>query len=145
MQQTPGVGYLLKRAQSLLHVRMEEALHPYGLTVSHYSCLFRLRTEPGISSAALARATFVTRQSMNSMLQTLLDRELIERPTRAETGRALPVSLTPRGSELLTRVQPLVDDIEQRMLAPLGRTQAAALAAALVECVAALEEHSARS
>ena len=71
------VGYVLKEAQSLLRLRMEEALHPFPLTVSQYSCLHHLLREPGISAAGLARATFMTRQSMNSMLQQLLERGLV--------------------------------------------------------------------
>ena len=86
----PQVGYMLKQAQSLLHLRMEEALKPLHLTVSQYSCLHHLRREPGISAAALARGTFVTRQSMNAMLQQLIDRGLVARPSRATSGRALP-------------------------------------------------------
>ena len=53
MVNQPQVGYLLKQAQSLLRVRMEEALKPLDLTVSQYSCLHSLRREPGISAAAL--------------------------------------------------------------------------------------------
>lgn len=139
MADTPSVGYLLKLTQSLLHVRMEEALRPSGLTVSHYSCLFRLRVEPGISAADLARATFVTRQSMNTMLQTLLERGLVARPPRAETGRALPVSLTARGAALLAEVEPAVDAVQDRMLASLDAEGIAELGSALAVCASALE------
>src|ERR1700709_2633591 len=90
----PQVGYALKQAQSLLHLRMEQALRPLRLTVSQYSCLHHLRREPGISAAALARGTFVTRQSMNAMLQQLIDRDLVTRPSRPESGRSLPTVLT---------------------------------------------------
>jgi DNA-binding MarR family transcriptional regulator len=136
----PQVGYVLKQAQSLLHLRMEEALRPLHLTVSQYSCLHHLRREPGISAAALARATFVTRQSMNVMLQQLIDRDLVARPTRAESGRALPSLLTAAGIDVLEAAQNLVDGVEQRMLAGLSSTQSAALARGLVACVESLEE-----
>lgn len=133
------VGYALKQAQSLLHVRMEEALHPLGLTVSQYSCLHRLRREPGISAAGLARATFVTRQSMNAMLQQLIDRGLVARPTQAESGRALPAVLTDAGAEALERAQSLVDDVQARMLRSLTTTETAALERALAACIQSLE------
>ena len=105
---SPQVGYVLKQAQSLLHLRMEEALRPLQLTVSHYSCLHHLRREPGISAAALARATFVTRQSMNAMLQQLIDRGLVSRPAHADTGRALPAVLTPAGADILVEARSLL-------------------------------------
>jgi DNA-binding MarR family transcriptional regulator len=136
----PPVGYALKHAQSLLHLRMEEALKPLRLTVSQYSCLYRLRREPGISAAALARATFVTRQSMNAMLQQLIDRDLVARPSRVEIGRALPTMLTAAGTDALGAAQKLVDGVERRMLSGLSATDSAALARGLAACVGALDE-----
>jgi DNA-binding MarR family transcriptional regulator len=137
---SPQVGYLLKHAQSLLHARMEEALKPLQLTVSHYSCLYRLRVEPGISASALARRTFVTRQSMNAMLQQLIDRDLVARPARADSGRALPTVLTPAGINVLDAAQVVVDGVEQRMLSGLTIAETAGLARGLVACVSALDE-----
>ena len=134
------IGYALKHAQSLLHLRMEEALRPLGLTVSQYSCLHRLRREPGISAAALARATFVTRQSMNAMLQQLIDRGLVARPAQAERGRALPSALTPEGIAALAAAETVVDTVEYRMLAPLSAEDTAALAHGLAACITSLED-----
>ncbi|MGY4857234.1 MarR family winged helix-turn-helix transcriptional regulator [Cryobacterium sp. AP23] len=134
------VGYALKQAQSLLHLRMEEALRPLHLTVSQYSCLHHLRREPGISAAALARGTFVTRQSMNVMLQQLIDRDLVTRPSRPESGRALPTLLTAAGAGTLDAAQKLVDGVERRMLAGLSATESAALARGLAACVDSLED-----
>ncbi len=134
------VGLLLKKAQSLLRLHMERALEPLGLTVSHYACLHQLRREPGISAAALARAVFVTRQSMGVLLQQLLDRELVERPDRAQNGRALPAALTPAGERVLESAEALVDRIEQQMLSGLDTQERKALARQLAACVAALED-----
>lgn len=135
---SPQIGYLVKQAQSLLHQRMEEALRPLELTVSHYSCLFHLRLEPGISASELARRTFVTRQSMNVMLQQLVDRGLVTRPASAESGRALPTVLTAAGDSALDAAQVLVDDVERRMLAGLSAEQALVLGRALGAVVASL-------
>ncbi|BDV31574.1 MarR family winged helix-turn-helix transcriptional regulator [Microbacterium terricola] len=135
----PSIGYALKQAQSLLRLRMEEALRPYGLTVSQYSCLFRLRSEPGISAAGLARSTFVTRQSMNAMLQQLSERDLVARPEHPDSGRALPTVLTAAGDDLLTHVQQTVDDVEERMIAGLSAAERVALGRALAACASALE------
>jgi DNA-binding MarR family transcriptional regulator len=135
----PQVGYSLKQAQSLLHLRMEEALRPLHLSVSQYSCLHHLRREPGISAAALARGTFVTRQSMNAMLRQLIDRDLVARPSRAASGRSLPTVLTAAGAHALDAAEKLVDGVEQRMLAGLSATESAALARGLAACVNSLE------
>jgi DNA-binding MarR family transcriptional regulator len=140
MSNAPQVGYQLKQAQSLLHLRMEEALRPLRLTVSQYSCLFHLQREPGVSAAELARRTFVTRQSMNAMLQQLIDRDLVARPTRVDTGRALPALLTDSGADALTAAQQLVDAVEHRMLGGLSAAETAALASGLADCVRALDD-----
>lgn len=140
MTPAPQVGYAIKHAQSLLHLRMEEALRPLQLTVSHYSCLLRLRVEPGISASALARRTFVTRQSMNVMLQQLIDRGLVTRPSQADSGRALPTELTPEGDAALDAAHTLVDAVEERMLAALTPNETAALASGLAACVSALAD-----
>jgi len=136
--QEPQIGYIVKQAQSLLRLRMEEALQPYALTVSQYSSLHRLLREPGISASALARATFMTRQSMNSMLQQLLDRGLVERPARPERGRTLPTVLTEAGVDLLTAAQVEVDGVEERMLSGLSPSELIALTRGLSACVKAL-------
>ena len=136
---SPQIGYALKHAQSLLHLRMEQALDPLHLTVSQYSCLHHLRREPGISAAALARNTFVTRQSMNALLQQLIDRGLVERPSRAESGRALPAMLTVTGGDTLDAAEKIVGGVERRMLSGLTATESAELAHGLAECVSALE------
>jgi DNA-binding MarR family transcriptional regulator len=138
MEYQPPVGYVLKQAQSLLRLRMEEALAPLHLTVSQYSCLHLLGREPGASAAALARGTFVTRQSMNSMLQLLLDRGLVQRPDTVENGRALPTTLTAAGADVLDAAQARVDEVERRMLSRLERSDQAALLRTLTSCVNAL-------
>src|SRR4051794_37591628 len=65
------VGYVMKQAQSLLRARMEEGLRPLGLTVSQYACLELLHQNPGLTNAELARAGFVTAQSMNGVVKGL--------------------------------------------------------------------------
>jgi DNA-binding MarR family transcriptional regulator len=138
VNQEPRVGYLLKQAQSLLHLRMDEALRPLALSVTQYSCLDHLRREPGISASALARATFVTRQSMNATLQQLIDRELVTRPTQAESGRALPTVLTVAGERVLDSAGDRIDDVERRMIAELSESAQVALVRGLTACVSAL-------
>ncbi|CAN5118254.1 MarR family transcriptional regulator [soil metagenome] len=135
---TPQVGYLLKKAQAVLHTRMEDALRPLGLSVSQYVCLHLLQQQPGISASELARSAFVTRQSMSTLLQTLLERELVNRADRALTGRALPAALTTAGSQVLRRAEVLVDQVEHQMLASLGAEDRRDLGRALIACIDAL-------
>ena len=135
----PQIGYLLKEAQAVLRVRMDEVLRPLGLSVPQYVCLHLLEREPGISAAELARGAFVTRQSMNTLLQSLQDRGLVERPARPAAGRTLPAVLTGPGAEVLADAQALVDQVETRMLSRLDAQGVEGLGAALSLCIEALE------
>ncbi|GAA1928502.1 MarR family transcriptional regulator [Microbacterium aoyamense] len=111
-----SLGYLLKEAASALRGAMEEALRPLGMTITHYSCLELLAQRPGLSNSELARGAFVTRQSMNVLLQTLERDGQVVRPDEAPVGKALPARLTPRGRALLAKATVAVRSVELRML-----------------------------
>lgn len=85
-----SLGYLLKEASSALRAAMEEVLRPLGMSVTHYSCLELLAQRPGLSNSELARGAFVTRQSMNVLLQTLEREGYVTRPAEAPVGKVLP-------------------------------------------------------
>ena len=119
---TTSLGYLLKEASSALRAAMEAVLRPLGMTVTHYSCLELLAQRPGLSNSELARGAFVTRQSMNVLLQTLERDGYVTRPTQAPVGKALPARLTPRGRRSLAKATAAVRSVEIRMLR--GMTEA---------------------
>ncbi|QIQ02599.1 MarR family winged helix-turn-helix transcriptional regulator [Streptomyces liangshanensis] len=127
-QSGPGVdldtslGYLLKEASSALRTAMEEVLRPLGMTVTHYSCLELLAQRPGLSNSELARGAFVTRQSMNVLLQTLERDGYVTRPAAAPVGKVLPARLTASGRRSLETASAAVRAVELRMLA--GLTEA---------------------
>ncbi|THG34982.1 MarR family transcriptional regulator [Glaciibacter flavus] len=121
-QDGPGVeldsslGYLLKEASSALRAAMEGVLRPLGMTVTHYSCLELLAQRPGLSNSELARGAFVTRQSMNVLLQALERDGYVTRPEEAPVGKVLPTRLTTRGRRSLQKATVAVRSVEDRML-----------------------------
>lgn len=117
-----SLGYLLKEASSVLRAAMEEVLRPLGMTVTHYSCLELLAQRPGLSNSDLARGTFVTRQSMNVLLQALERDGYVTRPAQAPVGKVLPTQLTARGRRSLAKATVAVRAVEVRMLS--GMTEA---------------------
>lgn len=110
-----SVGLALKRAAAALRAAMESALRPLDLTVSQYACLEQLAARPGLSGSELARSTFVTRQSMHTLLRGLEDRGLLTRPDTAPHGRALPTALTPAGRAALDAASAAVAAVERAM------------------------------
>ncbi len=133
-----AVGYVLKRAATALRSAMDTELRPLELTVPQYSCLEVLDQRPGLSSSELARATFVTRQSMNLVLQGLQQRGLLTRAAVAAHGKALPTELTDVGRVQLRAASVAVRTIEKQMLAPLTPSAQQRLLADLAACAAAL-------
>ncbi len=133
-----AVGYLLKQAATALRAAMDTVLRPLGLTVPQYSCLEVLNQQPGLTSAELARATFVSRQSMNLVLQGLQERGLLTRAAVARHGKALPTALTEAGRVQLRAASVAVRAIEKTMLAPLTPAARQRLLADLAACTAAL-------
>lgn len=115
-----SLGYLLKEASSALRIAMEDVLRPLGMTVTSYSCLELLAQRPGLSNSELARGAFVTRQSMNVLLQSLEREGWVTRATTASEGRALPVTLTDAGRRQRAQASAAVKTVEDRMLAELS-------------------------
>lgn len=118
-----SVGYLLKEASSVLRTAMEEVLRPLGLSVTRYACLELLAQRPGLSNSELARGAFVTRQSMNVLLQALEQEGYVTRPTEPLVGKILPTQLTPHGRRSLEKASVAVRSVEVRMLTGLTETE----------------------
>ncbi|MEU6289808.1 MarR family transcriptional regulator [Streptomyces sp. NPDC046988] len=138
-----SLGYMLKAASSALHSAMEAVLKPMGMTITHYSCLELLAQRPGLSNSELARGTFVTRQSMNVLLQALERQGLVVRAAQAPVGRALPTELTAAGRRQLQAASAAVRRVEQDMLAHLNTADQDQMRRLLRECIASLSAPSA--
>lgn len=134
------VGYRVKETQALLRSHMEDALRPLGLTAPQYACLELLGRTPGASNADLARGAFVTRQTMNTIVQGLQDRGLIDRAIRAPKGRALPTALTPVGKRSLAEAKKRIQTIESKMVSQLNQKQCRELQTLLGLCIRGLQK-----
>ncbi|NQX27483.1 MarR family transcriptional regulator [Microbacteriaceae bacterium VKM Ac-2854] len=135
-----SLGYLLKEASSALRTAMEAVLRPLGMTVTHYSCLELLAQRPGLSNSELARGAFVTRQSMNVLLQSLERDGFVTRPAAAPVGKALPTRLTPRGARSLQLASAAVRSVELRMLTELSASDQASALRILRSMIRSLRE-----
>ena len=128
---TARVGYLIKRAQSVLHDAMVDVLGPFGLTVTQFAVLTALEEEPGLSNADLARRAFVTPQSMHAVLQELESRQFLVRRTASAAPTRVQAELTEGGRRTLEKAADAVDEVEERMLGQLSHLARSRLAGAL--------------
>ena len=134
-----SLGYLLKEASSALRSAMEAVLRPLGMTITQYSCLELLAQRPGLSNSELARGAFVTRQSMNVLLQAMERDGFVTRAAEAPVGKALPTRLTPRGRQALDAASAAVRSVEKRMLSGMTREEQATALASLRAMIAGLQ------
>jgi DNA-binding MarR family transcriptional regulator len=134
----PTLLYLMKQVELAVRARLDELVRPAGLTALQYTALTVLERQPDLTSAHLARNSFVTAQSMADMVTSLRARGLIDRHQDPGDRRRLVLSLTEAGTSLLDRYRHAVVDLESEMLRDLSPDQASALRAAMLSCREAL-------
>ncbi len=139
------VGYLIKRAQTVLHDAMADALGSHDLTVTQFAVLTALDEEPGLSNAGLARRAFVTPQSMYAVLHELEKLQFVVRSPHPQHRRVLQAELTEAGRRTLTSAANAVDTVEEEMLRKLSDPARKKLASTLSSCIDSLAEASASS
>jgi len=137
-RRSPRVSYLVKWVERGLRTELDAALAAHELTTPEYTALSVLHERDGLSSAQLARRTFVTPQAMNQLVIALERRGLIERSPDAEHRRILRTSLTRTGRALVARCDRATSDVEKRLLSDMSRREADALRQALASCITAL-------
>jgi DNA-binding MarR family transcriptional regulator len=130
--------YLVKQVELAIRARLDDIFRPIGLTALQYTALTVLERHDNMSSAQLARHSFVTAQSMADMIAALEARQLIERHRDPGDRRRLVVALTAEGSALLDRYRDEVRSLEEGMLAGLRDEEVTSFRASLSTCHANL-------
>jgi DNA-binding MarR family transcriptional regulator len=96
--------------------------------------LAQLELELGMSSAALARAAFITAQTMHAMVLNLEKQKLIERMPDPQHSRTLRAELSLQGQALVQRAHASILAVERQMLASLSPENKALFEVLLLEC-----------
>ena len=135
----PTLLYLMKQVELAVRARLDELVRPAGLTALQYTALTVLERHPDLTSAHLARNSFVTAQSMADMVTSLRAQGLIDRHQDPRDRRRLVLSLTEDGKLLLDRYRQAVVDLEAEMLSDLSADQASDLRSSMLSCREALK------
>jgi DNA-binding MarR family transcriptional regulator len=130
----PMLLYLVKQVELAIRAHLDDLLRPSGLTALQYTALTVLERHRDMSSAQLARNSFVTAQSMADMITALEGRGLIERHRDRSDRRRLVVALTAGGRDLLDRYRDQVNALEEQMVGGLTKAQTASLRRYLHTC-----------
>jgi DNA-binding MarR family transcriptional regulator len=111
----------LKHAQLMCRAALEEELDRLGLTVTQFLALAFIDEHGAeISSAELARRSYVSPQAMMTIVARMEAAKLISRAPASCGGRTLCVTLTAEGQRLLERGRVHAVAIERYLLDLLG-------------------------
>ena len=139
MAEENQVGYLVKRVQQALRTRMDSSLVGLDHTTAQYAVLYHLARSPGASNAELARLSFVTPQTMIRIVRGLERKHLLVRRPSRRNPHMLEARLTRDGTRILRAAQRQVDEIQERMLGKLTRSERLQLASWLTYLAEQLE------
>ncbi|MEU0008045.1 MarR family transcriptional regulator [Streptomyces sp. NPDC006314] len=134
------LGSHIKRAEQALNATKTAVLKPAGLTVAQYSALVHLAGNPGISAAALARLCGVTPPTMNTVLNNLQGRALINRTPHEWHRNVLETRLTEQGRAVMAEADARAVRVERALAAEFTDEEREALIGLLGRCVALLEK-----
>src|SRR3954465_281221 len=93
-QTEPTLLYVMKQVELAVRSHLDDLFRPIGMTALQYTALTVLERHPNLTSAQLARNSFVTAQTMTDMVTALQERGLVERHRDALDRRRLVLSVT---------------------------------------------------
>lgn len=138
--QVDWIGYNLKITQHRLRQRLDAALERFGITAAQNAVLLAVAGNPRISNAELARAAFVTPQTMQAILVNLERASLIVRSPHPQHGRVIMTELTAAGARAVADGMKAADGVERQMLSRLSANEARLLCELLKRCAAGLDD-----
>jgi len=117
--------YLIKQVELAVRQALDDVVATADLTTLQYTALTVLERHPGMTSAELARNSFVRAQTMAEMVTYLLGRGLVTRERDRNNRKQFLLTLSPEGQRVLDQLFDAVADIESRMLEgfDLGQTE----------------------
>ena len=134
-----SIGYLLKRAHSLIAERIEPELAQAGLTFTQYVVLIHLRDRPAVSATVLCELLCHDSGALTRVLDQLEARDFIQRERSREDRRSVLLQLTERGREALEALLPGVIARLNETLSDFSRSELTELMRLLTKLIGDLE------
>lgn len=141
----PSLLYAVKQVELAVRSHLDETLRPFGVTTIQYTALTVLEHRDDLTSAELARRSFVTAQSMGDIVMALERRGLIVRHPDPSHARRLTIALTDAGRQVLSEVRDDVRAIEDRMATGLSAAERDEFRRVLRTCLSNLTAAKARA
>lgn len=128
-------GHLIRR----LHQRSTQVFLDgvraagHDLTPVQFAALSALRHHPGCDQAQIAALIGYDRATIGAVIERLEKRGLLRREVNRRDRRARIVTLTPEGAETVAALHPVVETLQDDILAGLDAGERAALTALMTK------------
>ena len=133
-EETIGVSHFLKITEHHSRQKIDETLSSLGLTMPQYSVLSILESGVSRTGADLARACFVSPQTMNRILQNLEKLELVRKVENPSHGLKLDYVCTPKAVKIVCKAHVLVNEIELEMINNFSKKEVSLFQELLQKC-----------
>src|SRR5579862_222323 len=118
-----GIGYLVKRAHSMMLDTMEPVFEARGFTFVQYVILSFLRDGIAVNPKDICAQYRHDSGALTRVIDQLAERGLLERVRRDRDRRRVELQLTPAGREAIESLVPLVVDKLNLALAEFSSTE----------------------
>ena len=116
-------AFLLSKAGQLSREEFDRAIKPMGLKSRHYGALAVLADEGPHAQQVLGEKLQVDRSTMVALVDELEEMGLVERRRDRADRRRYELTITATGKRTLSKVDELVGDAQEAVLAPLDDVQ----------------------
>jgi DNA-binding MarR family transcriptional regulator len=113
-------SWLIGRASAYAHRLLVEGFAVAGARGYHHRLLAALEEFGPASQAVLGRRTGIDRSDVVAALNELADRGLIQRSADPDDRRRNIITITPAGTKQLRRLEQILADVQDELLAPLS-------------------------
>jgi DNA-binding MarR family transcriptional regulator len=118
-----GVGYLVKRAHSLMLDILEPLIEQRGFSFIQYVVLSCLRDGIAVNPKAICTHYRHDSGALTRIIDQLAERGLLERVRRDRDRRKVELQLTPAGRETIESLIPLVVDKLNELLGDFSKAE----------------------
>ena len=124
------IGYLIRRAQQL-HVAVWARVVSTEISSVQYSILVLLERHSGASQRELCDLVDLDRSTIAELVSRMERRGLISRRRDPDDGRRNTLEITAKGLSERRRLLPIVEKVQEELVAPLAPEESAVLWRAL--------------
>jgi DNA-binding MarR family transcriptional regulator len=117
--------WLISQVENRAHRQLTERLAAAGSRGYHYRLLAALEEFGPASQASLGRRTAMNRSDVVAAVNELVDQGLAERTEDPADRRRNIVTMTPAGAARLQRLDDVLGDVQDELLAPLSPAERA--------------------